>query len=225
MKVNVNCEVQMWNWWFRSSAFGFSWWVEKVSPPFSVSFFLSFSLSWKGWLFGFLYTQDVRRYRFSFVTDRSVLPKLCTSFPSFHPCIFCPSIHPSIHPSFLLPTTLPPSHLKTPLPLPVSSLPTTPNRIPLPVPPRLPLPHHAHRPPLHHQTHHLEQRVRRRHGRVLRVGVVRRRHLDNVRRNEVDAFEAADDGPQFARCPAACFGRAGCGGDCENNIYVSWERR
>ena len=126
--------------------------------------------------------------------------KLCTYIASSsHPCV--PLIHPS--------RTHPINHL------PLSQLPLPrPNRILLPVPSRLPLPHYAHRPPLHHQTHHLEQRVRRRHRRVLGVGVVRRRHLDNVGRDKVDAFQPADDRAQLARRPTACFGRAGCGGDC-----------
>lgn len=94
-----------------------------------------------------------------------------------------------------------------------------PNPIRLPIPPHFPLPHHAHRPPLHHQTHHLEQRVRRRHRRVLRVGVVRRRHFDYVRRDEVDAFQPPDYGPQFPRRPAARFWGTCCGGDCG---VVSW---
>ncbi len=55
---------------------------------------------------------------------------------------------------------------------------------------------------------------------MLRVGVVRGRHFDNVRRDEVDALEAADDGAQLARCPAAGFGRAGCGGDWRSLMLV-----
>lgn len=48
---------------------------------------------------------------------------------------------------------------------------------------------------------------------MLRIRVVRRRNLHNVSRHEVDAFESADDGPQLARRPPSCFGRAGGGGD------------
>lgn len=108
-----------------------------------------------------------------------------------------PSQFPT-HASQLLPP--PPPH-----PLPVH----------LAIPPHLPIPHHAHRPPLHHKRHDLKQRVRRRHGRVLGIGVVRGRHLDDVGGNEVDALEAADDGTELAGGPAACFGGAGCGGDCD----------
>lgn len=48
---------------------------------------------------------------------------------------------------------------------------------------------------------------------MLGIGIVRRRDLDDVGGDEVDAFEASDDGAQFARRPAACFGGAGGWGD------------
>lgn len=70
------------------------------------------------------------------------------------------------------------------------------------------------RTPLDHDAHHLKERIRRRHGRMLRVRIVSRRHLDDVRGDEIDAFQAAEDGPEFARGPPARFGGACCGGDC-----------
>lgn len=69
------------------------------------------------------------------------------------------------------------------------------------------------RPLLHHHGHDFIQHIRRRHGRVLGVGIICRRHLHDVRRDEVDALEPAQDGAQLAGRPAAGFGRAGCGGD------------
>ena len=70
------------------------------------------------------------------------------------------------------------------------------------------------RPLLDHHRHDLEQDIGRRHRRVLGVGVVRRRHLDDVRGDEIDPVEAAQDGAELARGPSACFGGAGCGCDC-----------
>ena len=71
----------------------------------------------------------------------------------------------------------------------------------------------AKRPLLYHQRHDLEQDVRGRNGGELGVGVVRGRHLDDIGRDEIEAFEPAHDGAELARRPAAGFGRAGCGGD------------
>ena len=88
-----------------------------------------------------------------------------------------------------------------------------PNAIHLPISPPLTLPHHTHRTPLNHQTHNLKQRICRRHGRMLGISIVRRCDLDDIGCDEVDAFEAADDGTEFAGTPAASFGGACCGGD------------
>ena len=74
------------------------------------------------------------------------------------------------------------------------------------------------RPILHHHSHNLIQRVRGRHRRQLGIGVVSGRHLDDIGGHEIDAFEAAQDGAEFARGPAACFGGAGCGGDCVEDL-------
>jgi len=73
--------------------------------------------------------------------------------------------------------------------------------------------HPIQRPLLHHQRHNLKQGVRSRHSRKFSIRIVRGRDLDDIGRDEVDAFEAADDGSQFAGGPAAGFGRAGCGCD------------
>ncbi len=48
---------------------------------------------------------------------------------------------------------------------------------------------------------------------MLGIGIVGRGDLDDVGGDEVDALEAADDGAEFARGPAAGFGGACCGGD------------
>ena len=72
------------------------------------------------------------------------------------------------------------------------------------------------RPLLHHQTHDLIQRIRRRHRRQLRIRVVRGRDLDDIRSDEVDPLQAADDGPQLACGPAARLRRAGRG--CEGRV-------
>ena len=127
---------------------------------------------------------------------------------------------------------LPLSHLIPSISIPCQSLPLflfpslsqllflpLPHPLHLPIAPHAPLAHHAHRAPLHHQTHHLKQGIRGRHRRVLGVGVVRRRHFDDVGRDEVDTFQPANYRPQFARRPAAGFWGAGCGGDCG---FVSW---
>lgn len=78
---------------------------------------------------------------------------------------------------------------------------------------RFPLHHCVQGPGLDHQRHNLEQRVRGSHGRKFRVGIVRRGNFDNVRSNEVDAFEATNDGAEFPRRPTARLGGAGCGSD------------
>lgn len=98
-----------------------------------------------------------------------------------------------------------PFHLhinQTPLetPCPTSQLPPLPpihdNSAPVhyPVPPHHPLPHHTHRPPLDHQRRDLKQRIRRRHRRVLGIRIICRRHLYDIRSDEIDTFESADDG-------------------------------
>ena len=71
----------------------------------------------------------------------------------------------------------------------------------------------AQRAPLDHQRHDLVQHVGGGHGGQLGIGVVSRGDLDDIGRDEVDALEAADDGAQLARGPAARLRRAGRGGD------------
>ena len=66
---------------------------------------------------------------------------------------------------------------------------------------------------LNHHSHYLKQRIRRRHSRQFGIGIVSRRHLYEISGYEIDAFEAAEDGTEFAGGPAACFGGASCGGD------------
>ena len=48
---------------------------------------------------------------------------------------------------------------------------------------------------------------------MLGIGVIRRCDFDDVGRDEVDAFEAANDGTEFAGAPAAGFGGSCCGSD------------
>ena len=88
-----------------------------------------------------------------------------------------------------------------------------PNAIRLPISSLLTLSHHAHRAPLDHQTHDLKQRICCRHGRMLGIGVVRRCDFDDIGRDEVDAFEPADDSTEFAGAPAASFRGSCCGSD------------
>ena len=66
----------------------------------------------------------------------------------------------------------------------------------------------AHRPLLHHQTHDFVQRIRRRHGRQLGIGIIRRRHLHDIRGDEIDSLEPSNDGPQFPSRPPARLRRA-----------------
>lgn len=67
----------------------------------------------------------------------------------------------------------------------------------------------THRPPLHHDTHNLKERVCRRHRSMLSICIICRRHLDNIRRDKVNAFETTDDRAEFAGGPSAGFGGAG----------------
>lgn len=76
------------------------------------------------------------------------------------------------------------------------------------------LPIQTHGTPLDHDGHDLEERIRRRHGGQFGVGIVSRRHLHDIGRDEVQTLEAADDGAEFAGGPAARFGGAGGGGVC-----------
>ena len=115
---------------------------------------------------------------------------------------------------YLYPFTIclcPPAHTHQPSKL-ILRFPI-PNTIHLPISPLLTLPHHAHRPPLDHQTHNLKQRICRRHGCMLGISIVRRCDLDDIGCDEIDAFEAADDGAEFAGAPATSFWGACCGGD------------
>ena len=101
--------------------------------------------------------------------------------------------------------------------------------------------HVAQRPLLDHQSHDLIQRILEcipsakapnqhvqnrqvkskeiethssSHSGEFGVCVVSGCYLDDVGGDEVDAFEAANDGAEFACGPAAGFGGAGCGCDC-----------
>lgn len=49
---------------------------------------------------------------------------------------------------------------------------------------------------------------------MLGVGVVRRRHLHDVRRSEIEPLQPPDDRPELARGPTACLRGAGGGCDC-----------
>ena len=44
---------------------------------------------------------------------------------------------------------------------------------------------------------------------MFRISVVSWRHLDDVSRDKIDAFQSANDSPKLARCPAASFRSAG----------------
>ncbi len=48
---------------------------------------------------------------------------------------------------------------------------------------------------------------------MLGISVIGRRYLDDIGRDEVDTFEAADDGAKFTGGPPAGFGGTGCGSD------------
>ena len=117
------------------------------------------------------------------------------------------TLHPSTPMTYAFSST--PPHPFPPFPFPLQPHPSQLLRFP-----RSPLPLQTHRPPLHHNRHDLKERIRRRHGRQLGIGIVSRRHLDNISGYEVEAFETTDDGSEFARGPAAGFGGAGCGGIC-----------
>lgn len=83
------------------------------------------------------------------------------------------------------------------------------------VTPHCPVPLHTHRAPLDHQRHDLKQRVRSRHSRMLSIGIVGGSDLYNIGSDEIDTLEAADDSAKLAGRPAACFGGACCGRDCD----------
>ena len=76
------------------------------------------------------------------------------------------------------------------------------------------LAHVAQGPLLDHQRHDLVQGVGGSHGSQLGVGVVCWSDFDNVGGDEVDALQAADDGAQLARGPAASLRGASRRGDC-----------
>ena len=59
---------------------------------------------------------------------------------------------------------------------------------------------------------------------MLGIGIIRRCHLYDIRGDEIYALEAADDGAEFAGGPAAGFGRAGCGGDCDGGLVSGMKR-
>ena len=67
---------------------------------------------------------------------------------------------------------------------------------------------------LNHQRHDLIKDVRSRHRCVFSICVVRRCDFNNVRRNEINAFEPTNNGPQLSRRPASSFrspgGRCNC---------------
>ena len=66
---------------------------------------------------------------------------------------------------------------------------------------------------LDHDAHDLEEDVGGGHGGELGVCVVGGRDLDDVRADEVEGLEAAQDRAEFAGRPAAGFGGASGGGD------------
>ncbi len=53
------------------------------------------------------------------------------------------------------------------------------------------------------------------------VSIVRRRYLDDVGCDKVDAFKPADDGAEFAGRPAACLGSSCCRSDYDERLRVS----
>lgn len=75
-------------------------------------------------------------------------------------------------------------------------------------------------PLLHHDRHDLVQSIGSGHGRVLSIRVVCRSNLDDVSSNEVDAVEAAQDGPELARGPTAGLGGARRRGDWNPSALV-----
>lgn len=66
--------------------------------------------------------------------------------------------------------------------------------------------------PFEQHPQELLHQIRRRHRRQFGVRIERRRDFDNVEPNEVERREAAQDRFQFARRPAARFGRTRRGG-------------
>lgn len=72
------------------------------------------------------------------------------------------------------------------------------------------LPQLAQTSHLNHQAQYLKQQICSRHGGQLGIGVVRGGHLDDIGSDEIDPLQASQDGAQFARGPAAGFGRSGC---------------
>lgn len=68
---------------------------------------------------------------------------------------------------------------------------------------------------LDHQSHDLIQHIGRRHRGQLSVRVVRRRNLNQVSSNELDALKTPDDGPQLSGAPASSF-------RCTSSRCVCW---
>lgn len=52
---------------------------------------------------------------------------------------------------------------------------------------------------------------------MLRIGIIRRRNLDNVGTNKVDAIQSADDRTQLTSRPATSLRSASCRGDYRSN--------
>ena len=61
---------------------------------------------------------------------------------------------------------------------------------------------------LRHNRHNLIKRIGSSHSRQLSISIIRGRDFDDIRRDEVQALEATDDGADLARAPAARFGGA-----------------
>jgi len=62
---------------------------------------------------------------------------------------------------------------------------------------------------LGHDTNYFEQNIGSRHGRQLRIRVIRRGDLHNVSANNMQAIQTADDGAQLSGGPSARLGRTG----------------
>jgi hypothetical protein len=125
---------------------------------------------------------------------------ILNNIPSIH--IIISIIHSSFHPT------------KHPIPPHSTSKPCLNNHLHLSLLLNLLILHHiTQRALLNHQTHNLIQRIRSRHSSMLSISIVRRRNLDDVSCDQVDAFQAAENGAQFAGGPAASFRGTGGGGD------------
>ncbi len=73
--------------------------------------------------------------------------------------------------------------------------------------------HLAQGPLLDHQAHHFIESISRRHGRVLGIGVVCRRDLDDIGSDEVDTFQPTNNGSELSSRPPTRLGGPGSRGN------------